>query len=97
MRCRPCGVVPAGGCRLLKATWFTFCGNFGHGGTPDTHSALKECPPGTRCPGGASDPVHGASPSKPAGSLRKRTSPWVDKRFSVIQEEVEGSRENIIE
>ena len=46
---------------------------------------------------GASEPVYGASPGKPAGSLRKRTSPWVDKRFSVIQEEVEGSRENIVE
>ena len=46
---------------------------------------------------GAQESVYGASPGKPGGSLRKRTSPWVDKRFSVIQEEVEGSRENIIE
>ena len=29
------------------------------------------------------------------GSLRKRQSPWVDNRFSVIQEEVEGSREHL--
>ena len=46
---------------------------------------------------GVQEPGHGASPGKAGGSLRKRNSPWVDKRFSVIQEEVEGSRENIIE
>ena len=31
------------------------------------------------------------------GSTRKRSSPWIDKRFSVIQEEMEGSKENLIE
>ena len=32
------------------------------------------------------------------GPVRKRSSPWVDKRFSVIQEEAEtGSRETLLE
>ena len=36
--------------------------------------------------------------TKPGGA-RKRSSPWVDNRFSVIQEEMEGggSKENLIE
>ena len=36
------------------------------------------------------------SHTKPGGA-RKRSSPWVDNRFSVIQEEMEGSKENLIE
>ena len=38
-----------------------------------------------------------SSHNKVGGSLRKRNSPWVDKRFSVIQEEIEGSKEDLIE
>ena len=38
-----------------------------------------------------------SSHSKLGGSARKRPSPWTDKRFSVIQEEIEGSKENLIE
>ena len=63
---------------------------------PTARELLERSASATARPG-ASEPVYGASPGKPAGSHRKRTSPWVDKRFSVIQEEVEGSRENIIE
>ena len=51
-------------------------------------------------PGGASqEPIYNytSSQTKVGGSIRKRSSPWVDKRFSVIQEENEGSRENLIE
>ena len=36
------------------------------------------------------------SSQKSGGSLRKRTSPWKDNRFSVIQEEIEGSKENLL-
>ena len=36
------------------------------------------------------------SSQKPGGSLRKRSSPWKDNRFSIIQEEIEGSRENLL-
>ena len=41
--------------------------------------------------------VYTSSHNKLGGSARKRSSPWVDKRFSVIQEEIEGSKENLIE
>ena len=38
------------------------------------------------------------APSPAPGPRSKRTSPWVDKRFSVIQEEAEtGSRETLLE
>ena len=38
------------------------------------------------------------SPGTAPGPRSKRTSPWVDKRFSVIQEEAEtGSRETLLE
>ena len=41
---------------------------------------------------------YNSSQNKVGGSLRKqRVSPWIDKRFSVIQEEIEGSKENLIE
>ena len=36
------------------------------------------------------------SSQKSGGSLRKRSSPWKDNRFSVIQEEIEGSKENLL-
>ena len=47
-------------------------------------------------PGGQQESQGGLSHTKPGGG-RKRSSPWVDNRFSVIQEEMEGSRENLIE
>ena len=38
------------------------------------------------------------SPAPNTGPRSKRASPWVDKRFSVIQEEAEtGSRETLLE
>ena len=42
-------------------------------------------------------PVQSSHSRLGTGSARKRSSPWVDKRFSVIQEEMEGSKENLIE
>jgi len=36
------------------------------------------------------------SSQKNGGSLRKRNSPWKENRFSVIQEEIEGSKENLL-
>ena len=49
----------------------------------------KSSPPGSQESQGLTKP----------GPVRKRSSPWVDKRFSVIQEEMEGqgSKENLIE
>ena len=40
----------------------------------------------------------GPAPAPNTGPRSKRASPWVDKRFSVIQEEAEtGSRETLLE
>ena len=46
----------------------------------------------------ATGPNTGPSTTPAPGPRSKRASPWVDKRFSVIQEEAEtGSRETLLE
>ena len=48
--------------------------------------------------GNSQEPIYNYSSSQTKlGGRSKRSSPWVDKRFSVIQEENEGSKENLIE
>ena len=67
---------------------------------PSAKEILEKSAPGTVQDGGQENIYSSSNSShnKVGGSLRKqRASPWADNRFSVIQEEVEGSKENLLE